>query len=469
MNRNDEYNALMDSLETTPPALEYTLARARAKRSAAKKRNIRAVFAPLGSLMALCLVFVLLVNVSPSFAYAAGRVPLLRELAKAVAASPSLSAAVENQYVQPIELEQTDSGITARVEYVIVDQKQLDIFYTLRSDSYFAMDATPEIKSADGSTLEGFSIQSGSYYAENGTLLKMTVDFSDTNMPENLILRLRVHDNGSNDGEASVVVSPAPEKDDSPARHTAPVPVAVFEFSLQLDPQFTAKGQLISLNREFTLEGQQLTLTSIEIYPTHMRLNFDDKPENTAWLKALSFYVEDEKGRRFESIADGITAKGKQDSPMFASFYLESSYFAESKQLTLYITGATWLDKDMETISIDLENSTADKLPDSVRLESVQRQGKDCFVVFSAPLVKENSYYQIIDWDYTDAAGESRTIGESSTMEGYANPDTGEYTATPDRFAERLLLQNYPYGSVSLHPSFSRRSDLAQPIALEIK
>ena len=172
MNRNDEYNALMDSLETTPPALEYTLARARAKRSAAKKRNIRAVFAPLGSLMALCLVFVLLVNVSPSFAYAAGRVPLLRELAKAVAASPSLSAAVENQYVQPIELEQTDSGITARVEYVIVDQKQLDIFYTLRSDSYFAMDATPEIKSADGSTLEGFSIQSGSYYAENGTLLK---------------------------------------------------------------------------------------------------------------------------------------------------------------------------------------------------------------------------------------------------------------------------------------------------------
>ena len=197
MNRNDEYNALMDSLETTPPALEYTLARARAKRSAAKKRNIRAVFAPLGSLMALCLVFVLLVNVSPTFAYAAGRVPLLRELAKAVAASPSLSAAVENQYVQPIELEQTDSGITARVEYVIVDQKQLNIFYTLRSDSYFAMDATPEVTDFEGKPLDSCSFCYGGFGTPNGELHELTLDFADKDMPNSLTLRLNIHDNGS--------------------------------------------------------------------------------------------------------------------------------------------------------------------------------------------------------------------------------------------------------------------------------
>ncbi|MFR7893274.1 MAG: DUF4179 domain-containing protein [Dysosmobacter sp.] len=55
------------------------------------------------------------------FARACGRIPLLADLAKAVSWSPSLSAAVENDYVQPLRLSQSKNGITARVEYLIVD------------------------------------------------------------------------------------------------------------------------------------------------------------------------------------------------------------------------------------------------------------------------------------------------------------------------------------------------------------
>ena len=43
-------------------------------------------------------------------------VTVLRELAQAVAWSPSLSAAVENDYVQPIGQSQTVNGVTATVE-----------------------------------------------------------------------------------------------------------------------------------------------------------------------------------------------------------------------------------------------------------------------------------------------------------------------------------------------------------------
>ena len=73
--------------------------------------------------------------------YACGGVPLLRELAKAVSFSPSLSAAVENEYVQPIGLSQTKNGITATMEYVIVDQKQVNIFYTLKGEGYETLSA----------------------------------------------------------------------------------------------------------------------------------------------------------------------------------------------------------------------------------------------------------------------------------------------------------------------------------------
>ena len=82
----------------------------------------------------------LLVNLSTPFARACGRIPLLADLAKAVSWSPSLSAAVENDYVQPLRLSQSQNGITARVEYLIVDRKQVDVFFSIRSDDYAHLD-----------------------------------------------------------------------------------------------------------------------------------------------------------------------------------------------------------------------------------------------------------------------------------------------------------------------------------------
>lgn len=129
MTRNEEYQALLQELETTPAALDGAVERALRRRK--RDRRLRLFGVPAGSLAACFAAFVLLVNLFPPFARACGSVPVLRELAQAVAWSPSLSAAVENDYVQPIGQSQTVNGVTATVEYVIVDRKQLNIFYTL--------------------------------------------------------------------------------------------------------------------------------------------------------------------------------------------------------------------------------------------------------------------------------------------------------------------------------------------------
>ena len=71
----------------------------------------------MGSLAACFIAFVLLVNLFPPFARACGNVPSLRELALAGAWSPSLSAAVENDYVQPVGIVRTENGVTLSVEY----------------------------------------------------------------------------------------------------------------------------------------------------------------------------------------------------------------------------------------------------------------------------------------------------------------------------------------------------------------
>ena len=111
MTRNEEYQALLQELEPTPAALEGTAERALRRRR--RDRRLRLFGVPAGSLAACFVAFVLLVNLFPPFARACGNVPVLRALAQAVAWSPSLSAAVENDYVQPIGQSQTVNGITA--------------------------------------------------------------------------------------------------------------------------------------------------------------------------------------------------------------------------------------------------------------------------------------------------------------------------------------------------------------------
>ena len=82
MTRNEEYQALLQELETTPAALDGAVERALRRRK--RDRRLRLFGVPAGSLAACFAAFVLLVNLFPPFARACGSVPVLRELAQAV-------------------------------------------------------------------------------------------------------------------------------------------------------------------------------------------------------------------------------------------------------------------------------------------------------------------------------------------------------------------------------------------------
>ena len=462
MNREEEYRGLLAELDKTPPALESAVTRAKAR--AGRSKSIRRFFAiPASGLAIFLLVFAAMVNLSTAFAVACGRVPLLRELASAVALSPSLSAAVENKYVQPLGLEQSENGITMRVEYVIVDQKQLDIFYSLQSKSRSHMDVTASVSDPGGAPLEGCGITQSGAGAGNGELRQITVDFMDGTMPGSLALTCRVQEMGS---DAAAASAPA----DSAQAGAGVGPVSTFAFTLHFDPAYTQKGEVVNLNQSLVLDGQRLTATTVEIYPTHLRLNLADDQNNTAWLQALTFYLENEDGKRFEAISNGITATGSADSPFMASHRLESSFFSGSRSLTLYITGAVWLDKDMERVKVDLANGTADRLPEGVRLLRSVREGSGWRLIFSGAERKEDSSYQLFRTKYYDESGDEYEYNNWSTGSGgYFDDEANRYIETPGAFTVRFSLKDYPFDTVFLSPAFSRTTALAAPIEIKVK
>ncbi|WP_455723483.1 DUF4179 domain-containing protein [Dysosmobacter welbionis] len=453
MTRNEEYQALLQELETTPAALDGAVERALRRRK--RDRRLRLFGVPAGSLAACFAAFVLLVNLFPPFARACGSVPVLRELAQAVAWSPSLSAAVENDYVQPIGQSQTVNGVTATVEYVIVDRKQLNIFYTLEGEGYESLSAEmPEF-----TPRQPCSVLGTDFRQEPGTLLHFTLDYQDNDVPEGFTMTFGV--TGETAGEAESQPAATSSVWDVLEEDTAPPDngiLATFTFDLEFDPTYTASGEIVPVNSTFQLDGQTLTVTEVEVYPTHVRVNVAGAADNTAWLKALDFYLENEDGERFDSITNGVSATGDPDTPAMKSFRLESSYFAGCDHLTLHITGATWLDKDMERVRVDLDNGTADQLPEGVELYSAERLGNSWRIAFRARSREKNHFYQLFYSTYYDPAGTEYDQQVTSVMA----PDNGY-------FYRQMILRDYPWDEVWLCPVCSRTTLAETPVTIPIK
>ena len=243
-----------------------------------------------------------------------------------------------------------------------------------------------------------------------------------------------------------------------PVEEEEPDYLAEFTFTLEFDPQFTAKGELIPVNRTFVLDGQSLTVTEVEVYPTHVRVNVADDSHNTAWLKSLAFYLENEDGERFEPISNGVSATGDEDSPASVSVRLESPYFADSEHLTLHVTGAEWLDKDMERVRVDLANRTAERLPEGVSFQSAEKRDGGWVLTFRVQQREENHSFQVWYSTFYDEAGnqyESNRRGTTTDASGY--------------FEEMLPLPEYQEDLVWLQPTYSRTTTETTPIAIPIK
>ncbi|MBF4693075.1 DUF4179 domain-containing protein [Fusibacter ferrireducens] len=464
MNRNEEYKRLIQELEIPVPALEYTLTRAKAKRFRRKW-----LFRPAVGLVSVFACFIMLVNFYSPVAYAFSRVPILKDLAEAVTFSRSLTEAVRNEYVQPVALQQTDNGVTARIEYLIVDQKQVNVFFNLESDLYAHMNIKPEVYQPDGKTHANCSFAFGGYDAQEDPLGSITIDFFNSDVPDQLLLKLDII--GSEDSQMTASEVDTIEDDyesDYESEHEVEY-VAHFEFLLTFDPTFTAPKKEIEINQIVTLGDQQIKLTNMEVYPTHLRLNVADVSENTAWLKRLDFFVETGDGLTFDKITNGITAVGSIDSPMMVSYRADSPYFYKADRFKIVISGAEWLDKDMETTHLDLISGQVDRMPEGTEISKITRKDNNWTIIVLAKehhkhMEERPSFHQIFMSNYYDPDGNEHEIHSWITSGAMEEPE-----ADQNYFECEISLKNYPYDEVWLVPAYSHEWSTDKPVELNVQ
>ena len=467
MDRKGEYMRLLEELSGPAEGAEGTVRRARAR-----LRRRRMLTRPAAMMAAVFVCFVALVNLSQTVTEACFSVPGLRELARAVTFSRSLSDAVENEYIQPIDLTQTDRGITATVEYLIVDQKQVTVFFRLESEAYGHMIAEPVFRDADGGFLGSCAYGANDHEVPNGQLQSATLDFIQGDVPDTVRMYIKVRDVGGWQADATAPPEAQIITEDNDmwdiaqkdAEYAEPEYAAHFDFLLEFDPYFTQQSRRVEINRTVELDGQKIILKDMEIFPSHLRLNVDSPEDNTAWLKGLEFRIT--AGREvFDTVKNGISATGSSDTPEMNSYRADSTFFYDAKELAIEITAAELLDKDMDRIRVDLAECKAEAMPEGAELISAERRG-DRWVVTAGCQMRnwsgdESSYkfHQIFRSIYYDSEGNEYCINAWSTY---------EYGERSGYFYEEFPLYDYPYDEVWLAPVYSRYWRADEPVTISI-
>lgn len=344
-----------DLLALEPPeALRDTVERALLRREEEKQARRRRWgtlarrLAPAYALAGAACAFMLVVNLSVPFALACGRLPVLGEAVKAVAFDPSLRWALESDYYQVLEGSYTtDKGVTFKPYCLMASDQRVSLLCTF--DQGVAWSTL-----TDG---DGEKLNYGTASIESGKMVLSNFDFIDQELPDTLTFTYSFFD-GDRVGET--VGSHSGED------------LGEITFTVRLDEHFRREKRVVELGTTFTLDGQTLTAERLILTPISSQLVLTGDGDNTAWLRDLSFYLEDERGRQYAWAGSmwplsGVKSYPQDGGEFIGNYRISGLYDQDLAHLTLHVTGARWLTKDRPDTVLHLDTGEAEHLPDYVQ------------------------------------------------------------------------------------------------------
>ncbi len=473
MNRNNEFTEWMKELDEGVPAVDESI-----KRGSRRKARKQFLYQPLIGLAAVFMLFVLSVNLCAPVAMAFSKVPVLKELMKSVAFSKSLRDAIENEYVQGVDLKQTKNGVTVEIVSMVVDQERLTVFYRFESDKYKHLIANSKVFDEHGEDWLGMTeCEMSDYNCPNEEIRSVSTTMLLANMtdrtwqestPEKVVFRMVVWDRLAYENTNYLPDEVVQEGNEH---------IMTFDFLLELNPENMPQPITYEVNEAIELGGQNLTVQDVVVYPTYMRVNVEEPSENTAKLVELHFYVENEDGERFYNFLE--TSKSisiDEEGPIWFHFDAESPYFAESESLKLVITGAEWMEPGKEQTYVNLTTGEVKNLPDYVTLkETLEINGK-LYLIFSqeSVVMDDNRTGESIGrmlnlnpfiWKYYDGDGNKH----KAACEGYSPKEELDWKVTwqgglehdedwnlTGMYKNTICLEDYPYEEILLENYYSK-------------
>lgn len=374
-----------------PDVLDLAIERGirRAKRA---RRAVR--FRVAGSTVAaVLLAFAIAVNVSPAFAMAVSKIPVLNWIVWVIEQDSGIRLALEQDYYQPVGLTVVQDGYRLTVEGLVADEGRMVLFYSEEGGT------TGNIRLLDGEGRElvaGFSFTSDPY--GEGTLQNVL----DINMAEGHTV-------------PGLVVLEAEAPDGMPVRLEVPVDRA----------RFAGMTEMFEIGERVEVEGQRFTVEKAVLSPARIAVHIFPDPGNTK--RIFSFHD-------LRLVLDGGEEIGKYggsgpDAEGKIVYYFPSPYFKKPESIMLVGERLGALDKDNMTVVISLKEKSLLEAPtDQVTLDSITRMTDYWLIKLKLKVLADwdNTLYHVVNESaFTDGTGRSF---------GFAAVEGGVVSASFDSF-----------------------------------
>ena len=179
-------------------------------------------------------------------------------------------------------------------------------------------------------------------------------------------------------------------------------------------------------------------------------MEVEEHEDNDAWLRGLDFHIETDWGMKFETESNG-TVSFRFDGSNVTTYRADSTYFYHANRLRMVITGAEWLNKDMETTYVNLVTGETGPLPDGVSFVAAEKKEGGWLVTFKARERRDAHSHQLFLLEYLDAQGAEHQIWSWSHGIRYPLPEEEWET----HFGLEFPLADYYEDEVWLKPAYS--------------
>ncbi|SDN27387.1 protein of unknown function [Psychrobacillus sp. OK028] len=348
--------------ELVKNAIQHGILKAKAKKRKRKKTLWAFSVAAI-----LILTFVTSIRVSPAFASAISTIPGMDRFVHLIQFDKGIEAIVENDYYEPIGKSQVKNDITFTVDGIIIDETGAEIFYTLE---------TPyPLKNLDYQEIKLFN---------NGQELKAS---SSYNLPD-------LEQGNSNEDEFSLVFVDSEQftSNDFEVQFEVEQNNKITTFNVPFTLKNEIKsGKIYTLNETVEMDGQQIEIKEIKVYPLRVALTLEFDEQNE--MKILQFEdmrIEDENGEVWSSIQNGITGFGENQNKE-TTYFLQSNYFKEPKELYLKFDKVQALPKEESYLLVDFAKKEILEQPSQRKVE-VLNVGSNTIKLKYRPIREDHMY-----------------------------------------------------------------------------
>ncbi|WP_370829729.1 DUF4179 domain-containing protein [Clostridium sp.] len=359
-----------------------------------ERRRFKTIYKYGIGIVSTFLVFVLLVNIFPTVAYAMSKVPGLDKLVELVTFDKGFDNAIEEGLVKEINFEEEQNGVKLKLNTIAGDWKRLWVGYEILGEIDLGVDVS--VISEDVAGWSTFYTEPYSITNEEGGQ-ESYIEISFDKFNEEFKLEFNIYDN-----EKYIESNLNKEY------------LASFSVPIKLEEEIF-NSELINIpidNTVINTEIGDIEIVSLKSSKTRSVMEFKLNSDIYDYMTFENPRFIDDKGNEYK-ISSFYVSKGVENN--FVEFQGEIK--EDIKSLTFIFDNLYYAGKDDRKIIVDLKNKVVEK--NNYNFEFISLIGNE--LTLKADFVKSVSFENIILENGDDLISESGTscIGDEDSSEYY--------------------------------------------------